>query len=132
MSYYLLTADNHFNMSSVRNSTNNSDQIYNGKQRHSFTKLVNKPPTAASSMNGGSTVSMNGKMSRASSNGRISPGSNHSSAATGHKPESSINQKTVERIDSGVKEILKTVSCVVVYEYLEESESWVRYYNTPH
>ena len=57
-------------------------------------------------------------------NGRRSPKGKPDRPSKGGAKES-INLKTVERIDSGVNSILRTVSCVMVYEYLEDSETWV-------
>ena len=56
---------------------------------------------------------------RRTHNGRVSP----KPAQNGS--EDSINFKTVERIDRGVLDIVRTVSCVVVYKYLEDSGTWV-------
>ncbi len=63
-----------------------------------------------------------GAGSRRTHNGHISPKPTQNGSA---KSEDSINFKTVERIDRRVLDIVRTVSCVVVYEYLEDSETWV-------
>lgn len=63
-------------------------------------------------------------------NGRITPNEKHSRGHSNSIPrgnaEDYMNYKTVQRIDATVNEILKTVSSVSVYEYLESSEAWER------
>ena len=39
--------------------------------------------------------------------------------------EKNINFKTIQRIDNQVKKLLLTTRKMVVYEYLESSETWV-------
>ena len=100
-------------------------QLPNMNKRHNSNNDIFVSSSNSSlygTMSNGTSPS-NGKPPRNISNGRVSP-----NRLPKHKDGGSINLKTVERIDSGVCEIIETVSCVVVYEYLDHSESWVSAY----
>ncbi len=109
-------------MSAVR-VTSYNPELSNMSRRHHHSNnniLIDSNPAHFNGSLTNGTLPSNGRPSRSLSNGH------NSSNGQPKLKEGGINLKMVERIDKAVCAIIETISCVVVYEYLEHSESWVR------